>query len=57
LAKIAPCSFAEDDGNHQIDAVSVRLDPTHGFTLEKERLYNKRSDSPFGKNDLNDDHV
>ncbi|KEH29532.1 hypothetical protein MTR_4g044357 [Medicago truncatula] len=38
LAKIAPCSFVEDGDNDQIDASSVRLDPTHGFMLEKEVL-------------------
>jgi len=36
LAKIVPCSFAENGSNHQVDAISVRLDPTHGFMLEKE---------------------
>ncbi len=44
LAKIVPCSLVEDDGNRQIDAISLRLDPTHGFMLEKEGIYNKRSD-------------
>lgn len=57
LAKIAPCSFAEDGDSGQIDAVSVRLDPTHGFMLEKEILYGKRSDFPPGKNGLGNDHV
>jgi hypothetical protein len=38
LAKIAPCSFVKDDDNHQIDMSFVRLDPTHGFMLEKEVL-------------------
>jgi len=57
LAKITPCSFAENGGNHQIDAVSIRLDPTRGFMLEKEDPYGKRSSSPSGKNDLDDNHV
>jgi len=58
LAKIAACSFAEDGGSSsQWNAVSIRLDPTHGFMPGKESLEDKRSDSPFGKNDLDDDHV
>jgi len=57
LAKIGPCSFAEEGGNDQIDASSVRLDPTHDFILEKECPYGKRSNSPSGKNGLDDDHV
>jgi len=57
LAKIAPCSFAEDDGNHQIDSVSVRLDPSHGFMLEKEGLYDKRFDSSSGRIGLDNNHI
>jgi len=57
LAKIASCSFAEVGGNDQIDASFVRLDPTHGFMLEKEGPYGERSNSPSGKNGLDDDHV
>ena len=57
LAKIGPCSFAEVGGNDQIDASFVRLDPTHGFMLEKEGPYGERSNSPSGKNGLDDDHV
>jgi len=51
------CSFAGDGGSDQIDAVSVRLDPTHGSMLDKESLHVERSDSPFGMNNLDDDHV
>jgi hypothetical protein len=57
LAKIAPCSFAEVGGNDQIDVVYVRLDPTHGFLLEKDSLYGERYDSPSRRNGLDNDHV
>ena len=57
LARIAPCSFAEDCGSDQIDAGVVRLDPIHGFMMEKEDPNGKRSNSPSGKNDLDDNHV
>jgi len=57
LPRIEPCSFAKDDGNHQMDAASVRLDPTHDFMMEKGILYGERSDSLFGKNGLDNDHV
>jgi len=61
LANILPCSFAKDGGNGQIDASSVRLDPTHGFMLEKEVLKTgkmvKDLIPPSGKNGLDDDHV
>jgi len=40
-----------------MDAASVRLDPTHGFMMEKGILYGERSDSLFGKNGLDNDHV
>jgi len=52
-----PWSFAENGGNHQIYPVSVRLDPTRGFMLEKEDPYGKRSSSPSRKNDLDVNHV
>jgi hypothetical protein len=57
LAKIAPCFFGEGGDINHIDAIFVRLDPTHGFMLEKWSLQDKRSDSSFGKNAQDDDHV
>jgi len=57
LAKIVPCSFKEGGDSDHIDAVSASLDLTLGFMLEKESLQDKRSDSSFGKNDLDDGHV
>jgi len=57
LRQVLLQNFAEDGGNDQIDASYVRLDPTHGFMLKKEGPYGQRSNSPSGKNGIDDDQV
>jgi hypothetical protein len=49
----------DDDFNDDdlLNAGVVRFHPTHGFMLEKDSLYGKRTGSPFGKNDLDDNYV
>jgi len=61
LEKIAPCSFAEDGDDDQIGKSFIRLDPTHGFMLEKKVLNTEilmKDLFPLSwRNGPNDNHV
>lgn len=60
LAKIVPCSFAENGNDDQIETSSVRLDPTHDFVLENEILNTeitvKDLFPPSGRDGSDNDH-